>query len=638
MNSATIAKRTFLAIILVVAAVGGTMYHRHWVLHQWTIPTSPEMRQLNRLFWIASYDSEKVASRQPAGQQQDFSSRRRDASRAIVSIGPEAVPFLLTNLKPMSMVSRDDNVRTRAATNILGQLAQTGSLGSHTAAVITKMSSDSDFYRAGEILGAIGKEAVPVVNQALETGNTYAARDAVLAMDPESVAGVLPTLHRACLSTDAPGLLCGALTRAAGVDALPTLRQIIRNEEKRPGSRVAAGVCIAGLGEDGATLVPDVANLLGELTDPDDSAQLIQSLALMGPSAHGATNVLLEILRERGADNQPQAAGGNGEYGNQSSNGQKPLFLEATVALGRIRAKEAVPELIAMLKDDAIDNHAKQVVVEALGDIGPAARSATTLLKEISAIHPTDNHGLGLRTSAFVALARIHIDRAPQLIVSILRRIGGLPKPSTTDDTPIIEVASVEYGQLNYAIDKQRADNQLVADLILSLTWLGAQGDSSIMAASPENSVQPHRIRTLEAKNSPELALLLAAIDASARGDHDAGWTYNGRVLSLCRALQVGLDSGDELARHTAADIWFATMPRVPEDEIKPLEKYLQSPDPQLRMRIAALLITYDQQDASLVNQLSSTILEAHEDVPAHIKAVSDYAQQVESAREGEAP
>ena len=79
-------------------------------------------------------------------------------------------------------------------------------------------------------------------------------------------------------------------------------------------------------------------------------------------------------------------------------------------------------------------------------------------------------------------------------------------------------------------------------------------------------------------------------------------------------------------------------MPRVPEDAIKPLEKHLQSPDPQLRMRIAALLITYDQQDASLVNQLSSTILEAQENVPAHIKAVSDYAQQVESAREGEAP
>ena len=557
-QTAPVTRRTFLAIsascILLAVAVGGTMYHRHWVLRKWPIPKSPEQAQLHRLFRIASFHPRRYSP------ETDLGPRRQEARRAVATLGPETVPFLLQQINPIRDERHADNGRTFAATNILQRLARQDALGEHAAAVISKVTTDPEAYDAAAILGCIGKPAIPAIKEALNAGKCQTGAeaiwilDSVWGMDAEVTENVLPALHRACRVHDGSELLYAVLTRVAGADALPTLREVIRSEAKSPRSRVVAARCIAGgsLGTEGASLVPDIVELLGVLQDSEDAARVIQALGQLGPSAHEATRPLLTILRERNADGgEPEMThpnGGYGDYGRMMGDEhQTPLFVEAAIALGRMQAREAVPDLIALLEDEALGAATKQVLVEALGDIGPAAKPATALLKELSRMSPQDEADRALRGSAFVALARIHIRRGPQLIESVLRRIGELQRQTTKTSEPA------------------DADEQLVSALVRSLVWLGGKNDPSIMAAPDANPVRVGQIRFETTFHSPELTLLVEATNSVAKVlDGKPEWTAAGPSVALCRALETGLESTDESIQRTAADIWFATMWKVP--------------------------------------------------------------------------
>ena len=226
------------------------------------------------------------------------------------------------------------------------------------------------------------------------------------------------------------------VVRNIGLAALPFLMELI----ERGGLDAHFGrQGFAVLGDLAKSALPDLLHLVRE-NESDDIIQrssIIWSIGHIGPAAESAIPILLEELREGRfrtvavealGDIGPAAATAGPILVENLSSGDLPYDLPVIIALGKVRSEKAVPMLVAIAKgtDDLRKKHdelgfvsdkRKHLAVEALGRIG--ARDAVPELIEI------------LKEQAPGSLSRIYFS---ERIIQALGSIG----PKAHESIPVL--------------------------------------------------------------------------------------------------------------------------------------------------------------------------------------------------------
>jgi len=590
------------SVMVIAATVGGWFYYQHWVEMKWPIPAEPTTGDLPRLFSVAGhYNTSPIwKSRHSSNENMQTTNKRRRAARAaILDLGSDAVPFLLEQLTARPRDKTDSQVTSRlTSAELLSMLASKNLLEPH----------------AGEV--------VDVIIAMLNTNDLYATY-AYATLMPLRAIGLpnaeraLPALKKACFTVDDPyaaSHLFSTLFRLAGPNAAPVLLQVLRNKaEINAAVRARAALTLGLMKAEAITTVPLALDLLEETKS--GKRFVISAIARFGPAANEAAPQLLEILHASAPEDEMQRTSG------------EPLWKITLHALGSIRAVQAVPELTAMLSDESLDANAKQLVVVALGEIGPAAQTAISALQAISAAgrDPHSSNLTKLQAVAEVAISRISLPQAASLIHSILRTMRTeLDSLRERDTYEILSAGGYDY--FNETISSLNVS-------VFALIWLGSNEDSKIMlhTATPSwNEDLYEAITRLESASiAPHiLVLILSTLDeteggAAQVGSLDSRWSTDGKILALINSLMLGLEADDSSVRATAADLLIAVGPlaeSVPAD----LDRHLKDDDPQVRLRVAAALMQMGAESERVKETLIRSASVAGADVPPHIHPFLD--------------
>lgn len=556
-------------LIALPVVSGGWFYYQHWLVTRWQIPAEPTTLHLPRLFKITQGGWEHVSDE-----------RLLAAEAAIVDVGPEAVPFLLKKFTAPA----DENLFSLryAAGRSLARLASTNSLEPHTSEVVDAII---------ELIGSTDLSTV------------YGTLSPLLAIESSSAARAIPALRRACLAADEPGvakILFSALSRIAGPDEVTTLIRVLKDKTIYDARvRASAANAIGWMGSDGISALPLMLDLLGETTDFDVQYPTISGLAGLGPAANGATLQLLEIMRA----NHPGSR----------------LWRGAVLALGRVRATQAVPELTVLLQDESLNTSTKQYVVVSLGEIGPTANAAINDLKAISSGSRDSTSGSvqELQSAAVVAIDCINVPQTPQLIQLLLSRVG-----TELDSIP-------KDGSYS------RGEGIHLSAYFSALVRLGAQDDPKIMwhKATPSwnfdrGGMSQRMISSLtpsQISRSIRSAIYRGSRNLEDFGEYDriGRWSTDGRILALINAMAIGLEAADPAIRATAADVLFAVGP-LSQAATPVLRRHLEDDDPQVSLRVAAALIHAADVSERVKETFIQSAMEVDDDIPLHITRLAN--------------
>ena len=403
--------------------------------------------------------------------------------------------------------------------------------------------------------------------------------------------------------------------------------------------------------------VAELTSLLrNESRDAKAKQPIIVSLRGIGPAANEAAPQLLEILRANEPNSQPldQSSGMEPEgyvgYGDMEGMGQYSsgldLWKDTVLALGRVRAVQAVPELTDMLRNKSLDAKAKQFIVVSLGEIGPAAKFAIDELKAIAGDKrdPNSHKFTTLQAAAVVAISRIYLPQASKLIPSILRNIIKELDASQNRDPE----SGGGYGEGGmYGVNQSELSSLEV--YFMALIWLGGKEDSELMmhAASPSwNNIRHGSARAYHRLiSSPLLPRISESIrnammgmnrhlwenpESGGMGNYGYGvseanqrWTTDGKILALTNAMEIGLEATRPLGSSDGSrySIRAGTIGTISSPG---LHGHLEDDDPQVRMRVAAALIHMGDESDLVKKTLIESAAEAGGDVPPHIKQCMD--------------
>jgi HEAT repeat protein len=333
----------------------------------------------------------------------------RDALRGI---GPESVPPLLDLAK-----NPDPRVRKRAV-EALGEFH--GSSSAPIPILIEALSDKDEEVRreAAVSLGQFGpkaKKALPALTRALKDANKAVAVDAARALvligaDPkEPIALLALCLHDTHDFNWVLGLMALRELGPKARGAVPDLLTFVKSGDKmyRP---VAFGI-LDSVGPVPKSQLPRLLNLLME--KDTDYPEILSLLGHMGSEAKEAVPALIGFLRAHASDANrcrftlralgqigPGAAAAAPVIREQLQD--ERCTIHATEALGGIgpAARSAVADLAVLLRD--YDPACRKAAAIALGRIGRDAEAALPLLR--SALRDDDKE---VRPAAAKALARI---------------------------------------------------------------------------------------------------------------------------------------------------------------------------------------------------------------------------------------
>lgn len=335
----------------------------------------------------------------------------RTAAGSLGEMGPEIVHYLTPKLKDMNSQSR---VYAAAALR---------DSGSAVPSLVEGLKDKDAGVRAAaaEVLGKMGpaaSESVPDLIAALDDEDAEVRETAKAALggmkDPRAVRPLIESFRRKPPSGGgAPDAAEEALLKI-GPDALPELTAALGSAGPRvkvacaivlgrmgPAAQGAVPTLVGALKDEDADVSRTAVRALGEIKDPRAVNPLIETFyrdlssdnpapAALGKIGGEAIPALVEKLGGDIAEIRGFSAAALGEAGPPARLAVQPLIArlkdpavavrrKAVWALGRIKDKEAVPHLLALLKRTPSDAG----VVEALGEIGPDAGEATPLLKNM---------------------------------------------------------------------------------------------------------------------------------------------------------------------------------------------------------------------------------------------------------------
>jgi HEAT repeat protein len=280
-------------------------------------------------------------------------------------IGSDAAPAAPEII--VCLADSDPNVRFKSAYSL-------GRLGVTTDPVIeglTKALSDSDTTvadTAKESLQQIGAPAAPKLYQMLKSSKD-STRERILSalekMGPppaDSVAELAVLAKDTNAAVSNPALM---LLGQAGEPAIPTFKELLKGAPLKEPTLVQA---VAKLGPNAKQLIPELKAALAKKTD----------------RSFEIDNEVFGIFKKCGSDGATAMAGllKSGSLTNPHA---------SLVALGEMGsdAKDAVPVLIAMLKDRP---ELRLQILQTFGDIGPAAREAVPAVRELTKDPGTGEH------------------------------------------------------------------------------------------------------------------------------------------------------------------------------------------------------------------------------------------------------
>jgi HEAT repeat protein/S1-C subfamily serine protease/DNA-directed RNA polymerase subunit RPC12/RpoP len=270
-----------------------------------------------------------------------------------------AIPHLVRHLK-----DKDENVRKKSARAIeqIGSLTQ----GDLPGVVDAIKDPDPDVkvsaITAIKLMGQEADIAIPSLTEALHDPQTPVRMHAAKAL--------------------------GAMGVAAKI-SIPTLAKALESD-KSPDVRAEAVLALSKMGPDAKAALPQ---LEAALKDPNLEVRLsiLSAIASIGPDAKGVAPLLVKTMKEKNRDYRAGVIKALGAIGPDAAKDTlEPLIgslqeahlqRDATEALGKM-GKPAVKPLTNLLIHR--DPNIRACAVEALGEIGPDAKSAVDLLNRLA--------------------------------------------------------------------------------------------------------------------------------------------------------------------------------------------------------------------------------------------------------------
>jgi HEAT repeat protein len=255
--------------------------------------------------------------------------------------------------------------------------------------------------RAARLLTELGSSAQLAREElvkALAHANPEVARYAAVALSKMGDARAVPYLKKRLACGDTHNQFMDAIKRLGGAakDTIPLLRLLLGRATGN--TRVLAAHALGLMGEESADAVPEVAEVL---SDPSAGAGAGWALMQWGPLACAAVPRVVDFLQGEGAGsparlNAIKALGSMGLHARPAL-GLLEQFLhdpspEVRVAVAAAlwcvtpRAAHAVPAVLEVLRASRGEhraNHACASALEALEAIGPTARSAAPVVREL---------------------------------------------------------------------------------------------------------------------------------------------------------------------------------------------------------------------------------------------------------------
>jgi len=290
---------------------------------------------------------------------------------------------LVTELKP---AIRADGMKALAAFGANGYGAEATQaileiMCGYDVAIANSAEEDAPVVKASlAAIPKIGASSVPALIVAVKGENRNARHFAIQALSEliTDARPAMPALLQAMKSIDVD-TRCKAITAVVQIDphakgVVPALVKALQDEE----TAYTAMTAVKVVGEEAKSATPA---LLAFLRDKDTETQLqgIRALAAIGAKKESAL-----------------AAGRMLRYKNEEARRQAYQFLDSLGA----DAKEAVPALIAVLKDP--EDHYRNWAVTTLATIGPAAKEAIPALNKLLKANNT-----GMQDEIMSALKKI---------------------------------------------------------------------------------------------------------------------------------------------------------------------------------------------------------------------------------------
>jgi len=281
------------------------------------------------------------------------------ARRALVSIGPDSVPALITGLRHNS-----ERVRVESAYALVGLRKD----AKPALPVLIGLLTDTNYvgnWRLGQAITSIGPDCFPPLQEALRSPD-FDVRFRVA------------------------GVLCQCGEQA--LPAIPVFIEALKHGDVRV--RLMGLGCIREMGECGIPAVPAVPALLEASSDKDATVRRMALATLLRSGADDGSMVATfsTALKDEDAKTREEAASSLGSLGVKAK-GAVPRLLEsltdadmsvrvtASHALVRIQPgiKDVIPVLCDVITVDRV-LACKPLAVQILGDLGQAAISAVPVL------------------------------------------------------------------------------------------------------------------------------------------------------------------------------------------------------------------------------------------------------------------
>jgi HEAT repeat protein len=255
-------------------------------------------------------------------------------------------------------------------------------------------------------LAQIGPAAVPALTTALSDDDEkvrWWAAQALEEIGPDAQAAI-PALIATFGDAEHATANAPAALSSMGLAVVSPLLELLNDPQTAPHARAAAARALGGIGPRASVAVPRLIEAMHDRREPTKtdggdvyypvSFAAIGALGAIGPEAKEATAPLAEFLADPNPWVRSTAAEALGNIGPGAAaavpaltvalrDTHEELPCRAAKALGAMgpAAREAIPEIVALLArlDGDINGARREIVIDALGEIGPLAVPALTI-------------------------------------------------------------------------------------------------------------------------------------------------------------------------------------------------------------------------------------------------------------------
>jgi HEAT repeat protein len=329
---------------------------------------------------------------------------RAFAAVALGLIGDEGTVPTLVALTKTKEARKDVPV---AATVALGLMKAQTAVGELTR--LLREPDTDEFVRsyAASSLGKIGdRSAVPALIDALRDKSIHVSRSAVVALgllvdkdqDPKAVKELVDVLSKGS-DVQIRGWSCIALGQIGGADARKALLNALEKERRSLQAFAALGLAIMQKKSPEADVIGYVRTAFGEAKEHSVRSGLAMALGIAGDTE--SEKALVEVVR---------------------SGGSPDLRGYAAVALGLMKARSAMPDIEALLKENQNKPDLARSAAIALGLMGD--RNVISILTDALKNATVDE----VRGSAALALGQIGDVSAIEPLISLISA-----KPGSTE-------------------------------------------------------------------------------------------------------------------------------------------------------------------------------------------------------------